>query len=225
MGRGKIEIKRIENATNKQVTYSKRRAGIMKKARELTVLCDAEVSLIMVSSTGKCCDYVSPSLTQKQFFDKYQRTVGVDLWQSQYNKMQDHLNKLEEMNKKLRREIGQRIGDQDLEGMSFNELHGLEQDLENSAKLIRLRKFNQLSTQTETTKKKVIKLKNMEEIHGNLLQEQEERLEGQYALANREVVSTLTNGGLHVFAYRLRPSHPNLHDDDGGYGMHDLRLA
>ncbi|KAK4841105.1 hypothetical protein QYF36_025930 [Acer negundo] len=42
MGRGKIEIKRIENATNRQVTYSKRRNGIFKKAQELTVLCDAK---------------------------------------------------------------------------------------------------------------------------------------------------------------------------------------
>lgn len=63
MGRGKIEIKRIENPTNRQVTYSKRRGGILKKARELTVLCDAEVSLIMFSSTGKFSEYCSPSTT------------------------------------------------------------------------------------------------------------------------------------------------------------------
>ncbi|KAK8609097.1 hypothetical protein V6N13_025404 [Hibiscus sabdariffa] len=47
MGRGKIEIKRIENSSNRQVTYSKRRNGIMKKAKEITVLCDAKVSLII----------------------------------------------------------------------------------------------------------------------------------------------------------------------------------
>ncbi|URE21100.1 MADS-box transcription factor [Musa troglodytarum] len=61
MGRGKIEIKKIENPTNRQVTYSKRRTGIMKKAKELTVLCDAEVSIIMFSSTGKFSEYCSPS--------------------------------------------------------------------------------------------------------------------------------------------------------------------
>lgn len=59
MGRGKIEIKRIENATNRQVTYSKRRSGIMKKARELTVLCDAQVAIIMFSSTGKYHEFCS----------------------------------------------------------------------------------------------------------------------------------------------------------------------
>lgn len=63
MARGKIQIKRIENATNRQVTYSKRRNGLFKKAHELTVLCDATVSLIMVSSSGKIHEYISPSTT------------------------------------------------------------------------------------------------------------------------------------------------------------------
>lgn len=65
MGRGKIVIKKIENPTNRQVTYSKRRTGIMKKAKELTVLCDAQVSIIMFSSTGKLSEYCSPSSEYK----------------------------------------------------------------------------------------------------------------------------------------------------------------
>ncbi|KAK0603643.1 hypothetical protein LWI29_007142 [Acer saccharum] len=65
MGRGKIEIKRIENATNRQVTYSKRRNGIFKKAQELTVLCDAKVSLIMFSNTGKFHEFISTSTSQR----------------------------------------------------------------------------------------------------------------------------------------------------------------
>ncbi|KAI3809968.1 hypothetical protein L1987_19573 [Smallanthus sonchifolius] len=42
MARGKIQIKKIENSTNRQVTHSKRRNGLFKKASELTVLCDAK---------------------------------------------------------------------------------------------------------------------------------------------------------------------------------------
>ena len=60
MGRGKIEIKRIENSTNRQVTFSKRRNGILKKAREISVLCDAEVGVVIFSSAGKLYDYCSP---------------------------------------------------------------------------------------------------------------------------------------------------------------------
>jgi hypothetical protein len=57
MGRGKIQIKRIENQTTRQVTFSKRRAGLLKKTHELSVLCDAQVGLIVFSSTGKMCQY------------------------------------------------------------------------------------------------------------------------------------------------------------------------
>ena len=63
MGRGKIEIRKIENSTNRQVTYSKRRNGIFKKAHELSVLCDAKVSLIMLSDTKKYHEYTRPSIT------------------------------------------------------------------------------------------------------------------------------------------------------------------
>ncbi|MQM10832.1 hypothetical protein Taro_043731, partial [Colocasia esculenta] len=61
MGRGKIQIKMIENSTNRQVTFSKRKAGLFKKAHELTVLCDAQVCLLMLSSTKKFHQYCSPS--------------------------------------------------------------------------------------------------------------------------------------------------------------------
>ena len=63
MGRGKIEIKLIENPTNRQVTYSKRRNGIFKKAHELSVLCDAKVSLIMFSKNNKMHEYITPGLS------------------------------------------------------------------------------------------------------------------------------------------------------------------
>ncbi|XP_062234228.1 agamous-like MADS-box protein AGL66 [Phragmites australis] len=49
MGRVKLQIKRIENNTNRQVTFSKRRNGLIKKAYELSVLCDIEIALIMFS--------------------------------------------------------------------------------------------------------------------------------------------------------------------------------
>jgi hypothetical protein len=57
MGRVKLEIKKIENTTNRQVTYSKRRNGLMKKAYELSVLCDIDVALIMFSPSGKLTQY------------------------------------------------------------------------------------------------------------------------------------------------------------------------
>ncbi|KAA8540976.1 hypothetical protein F0562_024886 [Nyssa sinensis] len=53
MGRVKLKIKRLESSSNRQVTYSKRRNGILKKARELSILCDIDIILLMFSPTGK----------------------------------------------------------------------------------------------------------------------------------------------------------------------------
>ncbi|KAK2973508.1 hypothetical protein RJ640_020170 [Escallonia rubra] len=61
MAREKIQIRKIDNATARQVTFSKRRRGLFKKAEELAVLCDADVALIVFSSTGKLFEYSSSS--------------------------------------------------------------------------------------------------------------------------------------------------------------------
>ncbi|OEL13157.1 hypothetical protein BAE44_0025825, partial [Dichanthelium oligosanthes] len=49
--RGKIEIKWIKNSINRQVIFSKCRNGILKKAREISVLCDAEFGVTASSSS------------------------------------------------------------------------------------------------------------------------------------------------------------------------------
>ncbi|XP_048595429.1 MADS-box protein AGL42-like isoform X2 [Brassica napus] len=62
MVRGKIEMKKIENATSRQVTFSKRRNGLLKKAYELSVLCDAQVSLIVFSQRGRLYEFSSSDM-------------------------------------------------------------------------------------------------------------------------------------------------------------------
>ncbi|KAL6345293.1 hypothetical protein AAG906_015776 [Vitis piasezkii] len=225
MGRGKIEIKRIENPTNRQVTYSKRRNGIFKKAQELTVLCDAKVSLIMFSNTGKFHEYTSPTITTKKVYDQYQKTLGIDLWSSHYERMQENLRKLKEINNKLRREIRQRMGE-DLGDLSIEDLRGLEQKMDASLGLVRERKYHVIKTQTETYRKKV---RNLEEQHGNLLLNFEAKCDDpHYGLVENdgdyESAVAFANGASNLYAFRLHQAHPNLHHD-GGYGSHDLRLA
>ncbi|XP_030493305.2 agamous-like MADS-box protein AGL65 isoform X2 [Cannabis sativa] len=53
MGRLKLKIQRLESISNRQVTYSKRRNGILKKAKELSILCDIDIALLMFSPSGK----------------------------------------------------------------------------------------------------------------------------------------------------------------------------
>ncbi|XP_010462319.1 PREDICTED: protein MADS AFFECTING FLOWERING 5-like isoform X2 [Camelina sativa] len=59
MGRRRVEIKRIEDKNSRQVTFCKRRNGLMEKARQLSVLCGSSVALIIVSSTGKLYTFSS----------------------------------------------------------------------------------------------------------------------------------------------------------------------
>ena len=66
MGRGKIVIRRIDNSTSRQVTFSKRRKGLIKKAKELAILCDAEVGLVIFSSTGKLYEFASNRFETKK---------------------------------------------------------------------------------------------------------------------------------------------------------------
>ncbi|KAL0911151.1 hypothetical protein M5K25_019267 [Dendrobium thyrsiflorum] len=65
MGRGKVQLKRIDNKIKRQVTFSKRRSGLLKKAHEISVLCDADVALIVFSNKGKLYEYSTDSSMEK----------------------------------------------------------------------------------------------------------------------------------------------------------------
>ncbi|KAJ8560393.1 hypothetical protein K7X08_022253 [Anisodus acutangulus] len=143
MVRGKTELKRIENATSRQVTFSKRRSGLLKKAFELSVLCDAEVSLIIFSQKGKLYEF-SSSGTNKTI-ERYQKN-DKNLRHDKILQDTEHLKeevvsmsrKLELLENSKRRLLGQ-----DLDACSIDELEQVEEQLDRSLKNIRTRK-NQL---------------------------------------------------------------------------------
>ncbi|XP_030002527.1 myocyte-specific enhancer factor 2D homolog isoform X2 [Sphaeramia orbicularis] len=62
MGRKKIQIQRITDERNKQVTFTKRKFGLMKKAYELSVLCDCEIALIIFNHANKLFQYASTDM-------------------------------------------------------------------------------------------------------------------------------------------------------------------
>ncbi|KAL3537931.1 hypothetical protein ACH5RR_001297 [Cinchona calisaya] len=61
-GRQKIDIVKIENEQNRQVTSCKRRAGLFKKASELCTLTGSEVALVVFSPGEKAYCFGSPSV-------------------------------------------------------------------------------------------------------------------------------------------------------------------
>nr|AQM56600.1 MADS box transcription factor APETALA3-2 [Paeonia lactiflora] len=221
MGRGKIEIKKIENPTNRQVTYSKRRNGIFKKAQELTVLCDAKVSLIMISNTGKIHEYISPTTTTKKIYDQYQKVMKTDLWKSHYEKMLDTLEGHKKVNNKLRREIRQRMGE-DLNHLDYQELCSLEQKMEASVAIIRQQKFHKIKTKTGTYRKK---LDNVKQKNGALLLGFEAKCgDPHYGLVESEgdyeSAAAFANGASNLYAFRLHSS-----DHGAGYETHDVHFS
>ncbi|KAH7686320.1 MADS box transcription factor domain-containing protein [Dioscorea alata] len=101
MGRGRMEIKRIENPSQRQSTFYKRRDGLFKKARELAVLCDIDLLLILFSSSGKLYHFYSPSVPNaKELIQKYEmatRTkIGKD-FSSEQNEEAEKVQKLCEL--------------------------------------------------------------------------------------------------------------------------------
>ncbi|CAK7355378.1 unnamed protein product [Dovyalis caffra] len=59
MARNKLPLKKIDNPYRRNITYSKRKAGIIKKATELSVLCGADVGVLMFSPNGRLTSFAS----------------------------------------------------------------------------------------------------------------------------------------------------------------------
>ncbi|CAI9096428.1 OLC1v1032577C1 [Oldenlandia corymbosa var. corymbosa] len=145
MGRGKVQLKRIENKINRQVTFSKRRCGLLKKAHEISVLCDAEVALIVFSHKGKLFEFASDS-SMESILERYERysyaerrliagSAEIDHqedWPLEYSKLKA---KIELLQRNHRHYMGE-----ELDSMSLKELQSLEQQLDTALKHIRSRK-------------------------------------------------------------------------------------
>uniref|UniRef100_A0ACD5WEU6 Uncharacterized protein n=1 Tax=Avena sativa TaxID=4498 RepID=A0ACD5WEU6_AVESA len=143
MGRGKVQLKRIENKINRQVTFSKRRSGLLKKAHEISVLCDAEVGLIIFSTKGKLYEFATDSCMDKilERYERYSYAEKVLIsteseiqgnWCHEYRKLKAKVETIQKCQKHLMGE--------DLESLNLKELQQLEQQLESSLKHIRSRK-------------------------------------------------------------------------------------
>lgn len=62
LGRQKIEMAKIKDESNLQVTFSKRRSGLFKKASELSTLCGVEIAIIVFSPGNKVFSFGHPDV-------------------------------------------------------------------------------------------------------------------------------------------------------------------
>ncbi|XP_011650310.1 agamous-like MADS-box protein MADS2 isoform X1 [Cucumis sativus] len=157
MGRGRVELKRIENKINRQVTFAKRRNGLLKKAYELSVLCDAELALIIFSNRGKLFEFCSGSSMTKTL-EKYRRcSYGIpnathQVSVNQPQSFDDYLNlkaTVEFMQQSQRNLLGEDLGP-----LNAKELEQLEHQLETSLERIRSTKTQSLLEQLTELQRK-----------------------------------------------------------------------
>ncbi|KAF2315363.1 hypothetical protein GH714_038943 [Hevea brasiliensis] len=149
-------MKRIENATSRQVTFSKRRNGLLKKAFELSVLCDAEVALIVFSPRGKLYEFANSSM--QETIERYRRHVKDNQIDEKKSDENMELLKTEAANmvKKIELlEISKRkLLGEGLDSCTVAELQQIEQQLERSVSSIRARKNQVFKEQIERLKEK-----------------------------------------------------------------------
>ncbi|KAK7295532.1 hypothetical protein RJT34_18442 [Clitoria ternatea] len=160
MGRGRVELKRIENKINRQVTFAKRRNGLLKKAYELSVLCEAEVALIVFSTRGKLYEFCSTSSMLKTL-ERYQKcsygAVEVskpakELEQSSYREYLKLKARFESLQRTQRNLLGEDLGP-----LNTKELEQLERQLDSSLKQVR-------STKTQFMLDQLADLQNKEQM-------------------------------------------------------------
>ncbi|TVU05768.1 hypothetical protein EJB05_48951, partial [Eragrostis curvula] len=176
MGRGKIVIQRIENSTSRQVTFSKRRSGLFKKAKELAILCDAEVGLVVFSSTGRLYEFASTSM--KSVIERYNEakedhnmaisaSAEAKLWQREAGSLRQQLHNLQEHHRQL---LGQQLS-----GLDVKDLQNLEDKLEMSLRNIHLKKDQLMINQIQELNRK-----------GSLIQEENIELYNKLNLIHQE---------------------------------------
>ncbi|XP_059629392.1 MADS-box protein AGL42-like [Cornus florida] len=157
MVRGKVQMKRIENASSRQVTFSKRRNGLLKKAYELSVLCDAEVALIIFSQKGRLYEFSSSNMqkTIERYREhtKDQQVINdteIQQYAQQLKQESAYMaKKIELLEVSQRRLLGQGLG-----SCSMEELHEIGSHMERSLKNIRERKDQLFKEQIEELKEK-----------------------------------------------------------------------
>ncbi|KAG5005045.1 hypothetical protein JHK82_029073 [Glycine max] len=142
MVRGKVQLKKIEDTTSRQVTFSKRRSGLLKKAYELSVLCDAEVAVIVFSQNGRLYEFSSSDMTK--ILERYREHTkdvpaskfGDDYIQQLKLDSASLAKKIELLEHSKRELLGQSVS-----SCSYDELKGIEEQLQISLQRVRQRKW------------------------------------------------------------------------------------
>ncbi|XP_076893193.1 agamous-like MADS-box protein MADS2 [Bidens hawaiensis] len=201
MGRGRVELKRIENKVNQQVTFAKRKNGLLKKAYELSLLCDAEVALIIFSNRGKLHEFCSNSNMLKMLERYHNCTYGSmetgrSIPNAEQNSYTEYM-KLKAQYESLQQYQRQTFGE-DLDALSLKELEQLERQLDSALRQIR-------STRTQSMLDQLSELQLKEKMWTEANKDMHDKLEQIYA---ENQAGPSWAGGEHGYSYEHQNQHP-----------------
>ncbi|CAH2043413.1 unnamed protein product [Thlaspi arvense] len=135
MGRRKVEIKRIEKKSSRQVTFSKRRSGLIEKGRQLSILCESSVAVLVVSASGKLYN-ASSGDNMSEIIDRYDiqhadelRVLDID------EKTRNYLP-----HKELLELVQSTLEEPKVDNVSVDSLNSVEDQLEVALSITRARK-------------------------------------------------------------------------------------
>nr|QBQ57658.1 SOC1-1 [Eriobotrya japonica] len=158
MVRGKTQMRRIENTTSRQVTFSKRRSGLLKKAFELSVLCEAEVSLIIFSPRGKLYEFASSSM--QGTIERYQKHAKDNQTNNKSGSSEQNMQHLKQEATSMMKQIEllevskRKLLGEGLGSCTLAELQEIEHQLEKSVYNVRARKSQVFKEQIEQLREK-----------------------------------------------------------------------
>ncbi|KAJ0025646.1 hypothetical protein Pint_07346 [Pistacia integerrima] len=205
MRRGKIEIKRIENTTNRQVTFCKRRNGLLKKAYELSILCEAEVALIVFSSRGRHYEYSNSSMRsvieryKKASSDNLNAGSAIETNAQESAKLQQQIQILQNSNR-------WHLMGESLSALTVKELKQLENSLERGLTRIKSKKEIELENESVFPRTKIAEV---------------ERFQQQI---NNEVTGPAELNAIHELAYRNFFSPTMIENTETGYSHPNKKI-
>ncbi|CAI9281427.1 unnamed protein product [Lactuca saligna] len=160
MVRQKTQIKRIENLAARQVTFSKRRCGLFKKAQELCTLCDVDIALMVFSATGKLFHYSPSSMNQVLEKRRLLQTRNVGELRHPSQEMQIASRNFGILSKELAEKSTalRQMKGEDLKGLNLKELDKLEAMIESGLVKVVKTKEQKMLKEISTLKEKEAQL-------------------------------------------------------------------
>ncbi|KAL3321974.1 hypothetical protein AABB24_039546 [Solanum stoloniferum] len=170
MGRRKVEIKRIQDKNCRQVAFCKRRKGLLKKAKEISILCDVDVAVVIISNRGRLHEFssnnsLSGMLQRYESHVEAEKEINAEIQVAEHSKYSGFTTMGE-----LLQTTERQLEETNADGLTVTDLINLENELQTALIQVRSRKTH-------------LMLESAKDLHEKekLLQEEKKHLEDNIA--------------------------------------------